>query len=39
MRRFWFITLVLTVVLAACSAPATPTPPSYPGACAGPCGN
>lgn len=26
MRRFWFITLVLTVVLAACSAPATPTP-------------
>ena len=28
MRRFWFITLVLTVVLAACSAPATPTPQS-----------
>ncbi|NMC02068.1 MAG: phosphate-binding protein, partial [Chloroflexi bacterium] len=25
MRRFWFITIVLTLALAACSAPATPT--------------
>jgi phosphate transport system substrate-binding protein len=28
MRRFWFITLVFTVVLAACSTPTTPTPQS-----------
>jgi len=30
MRRFWFITLVLTVVLAACSAQTTPPPQSTP---------
>lgn len=30
MRRFWFITLVLTVVLAACSTPTPPPPQSTP---------